>query len=330
MTAVETTPVIEFVASSEHHLKPFYFSSSGDLTVKTAESESISEIMALSTDCPKIVFHRHGSSHLNLVEHSDTSTSGGFDAGLDIDGSDNGDNEAVKKRMGFARRGDPDTAQTFSSKCMESPKNASPSPVLQNTTDTRAGITFGSPRIHRPVSIMKAKVRTEPRYINNNQRSWRSLPQADVDSILQHQEQQNFRNKSSPPQPTRRHSVSFDSIKIRFYSQTVGDNPSCSYGTPIQLDWDYEQCDGVTVEEYETNRGKRRNLRQLVLSCYHRHNILSWQYGIPDDELKQAQKQADKIKLKRAITKTLLPVMPFESAIEMASRRAKQLVKSTH
>lgn len=184
-----------------------------------------------------------------------------------------------------------------------------------------------------PISILKVQTKSEPRYINNSRRSWKSLPEADLDKILQQSKALDALARSldgndvrSPPPARNR--VSFDSVRIRFYSQTVGDNPSVSYGPPISLDWDYVEQEDVAIDDYESNRPKRRNLRQMVLSYYHRKNLLSWQYGISEAELKQAKKQADRIKMKRSITKTFLPVMTFESALESAGRRAKQLVRS--
>ncbi|KAL3922472.1 MAG: hypothetical protein SGILL_002191, partial [Bacillariaceae sp.] len=272
-----------------------------------------------------------------------------FDAGLEIDDEDddhcdskeqNRTLEHVAEDDGNSSDDDSATIRIthHSNKCVvrveRQVEGASPS--MEGRTKPNSPQPSGEAGQKRTASILKPETKSEPLYINNHRRSWRSLPQADLESILQQvtapssdSEESEQKHSTRPqPNPQRRHSVGFDSIEIRFYAQTVGDNPSCSYGTPIQLDWDYEQCDGVAVDEYETSRGKRRDLRQMVLSYYHRRNILSWQYGVSEDELKTAQKQADKIKMKRTITRTFLPAMPFESVMERASRKAKQLVKS--
>ncbi|KAL3916827.1 MAG: hypothetical protein SGILL_005004 [Bacillariaceae sp.] len=323
MTAPKSCSVVP-VPSPGDLLKHTYCSSE-DLTVKTVETEGE---MALSDCSSSISFHHDTDTHLSLVEHRDMSISGEFDAGLDIDGSESDGTE--KPSMGLHGRIETSESGSSSDDAATIPTSARICVGPRETSVVRKSALTKTPTnsSFRPRSILKPETKAEPRYINNHRRSWRSLPQADLDSILQQVASQEANATTAPQHAHRRHSVGFDSIQIRFYSQTVGDNPSCSYGTPIQLDWDYEQCDGVAVDDFEINRGKRRDLRQMVLSYYHRRNILSWQYGFGEDELKQAQKQADKIKLKRTITRTFLPVMPFESVMEKATRRAKQLVKS--
>lgn len=122
-------------------------------------------------------------------------------------------------------------------------------------------------------------------------------------------------------------SVGFDSVKIRSYSQTMGDNPAVSYGPPISLDWEYEQEDDIDIEEFESQRVfSRRAMRQLVISYYRRKAMLSRDYGFTEEELVKAKKEADKTKFKRAITNTLLPVMHVEAVIESAGRKAKRII----
>jgi hypothetical protein len=99
-----------------------------------------------------------------------------------------------------------------------------------------------------------------------------------------------------------------------------------TYGPPIQLDWYYEEQDTICIDLYEATRGKRRNTRQMCLNYYQRKNLLYWQYGVSEEELKKAKRDANKIKLKRSITRALLPIMPVESVLESASRKAKRLV----
>lgn len=126
---------------------------------------------------------------------------------------------------------------------------------------------------------------------------------------------------------SRPKSVGFDTVKIRFYSQTMGDHPAVSYGPPISLDWDYEQQEDISLEDYESQRVfARRTMRQLVISYYRRKAILSRDYGFSEEELVKAKKDADKIKFKRAITNTLLPTMCVEAVFESAGRKAKRII----
>lgn len=130
-----------------------------------------------------------------------------------------------------------------------------------------------------PVSIVKVESKSEPRYIDNHRRRWKSLPAVDLDQILQDVKSLSDSCDASPLKhasssleigrnSNSNNSVSFDSICIRFYAQMVGDNPSVTYGPPISLDWDYEEMEAIAVDEYERNRPKRRNVRQMVLSHY--------------------------------------------------------------
>jgi hypothetical protein len=64
------------------------------------------------------------------------------------------------------------------------------------------------------------------------------------------------------------HSVAFSSVVIREYDQTIGDNPSVSYGPPISLDWEYTQLQTVTLEHYEAHRPPRRSMRQMCMNYY--------------------------------------------------------------
>jgi hypothetical protein len=182
------------------------------------------------------------------------------------------------------------------------------------------------------VSIIKFRTKFEPRFIQSHRRSWKSLPPPDLDRILTGVVSGNGidRQKSKSGDAAQQHRVSFGVVRIRSYTQTLGDNPSVSYGPPIQLDWEYEEHSSVPLDTYESNRGRRRSLKQLVLNYYHRKNILFWQYGVSEEDLKKAKKEANKIKLKRVITRSLLPIMPVESAFENASRTAKQIIHSRH
>eukprot|EP00980_Cylindrotheca_fusiformis_P028178 scaffold22585_cov149-Cylindrotheca_fusiformis.AAC.8 len=172
-------------------------------------------------------------------------------------------------------------------------------------------------------SILKYRS-TDPSSIKDTSRAWKCLPQPDLESIVVSNQGSSSCSSSLPSSSGLK--VSWGIVQIRSYSQTVGDNPSVSYGPPISLDWEYEAHEDMPLDDYELNRGKRRTLRQMVLSYYHRKNILSWQYGFTESQLKQAKKQAERAKLKRSLTRSLLPVMHAEAAVESVKRKAKRLL----
>ena len=176
-------------------------------------------------------------------------------------------------------------------------------------------------------SILKRCV-SDSLSISQSRRSWKRLPPVDVDAV---QRRMSLFESGTEGAPSDRSSmsVSFKDVQIRAYDQCVGDNPSVSYGPPISLDWSYEEMQAIGIDEYEDARGQRRTLRQMILSYYHRRNVLSWQYGVSDEDLRHAKKQANKVKFERSVTQYFLPVMAVENVIESAGRKAKRLVKGS-
>lgn len=118
--------------------------------------------------------------------------------------------------------------------------------------------------------------------------------------------------------------VSFHTVVIREYGMTLGDNPSCSYGPPVCLDWDYEETKKVKLDEYEQSRNKRRTMRQMVLSYYKRFEILQ-NAGYSSGEMKAATRQVNKAKRQRDTTKFFMPVMGVESVVRSAGRKVKRV-----
>eukprot|EP00526_Cylindrotheca_closterium_P017603 CAMPEP_0113610556 /NCGR_PEP_ID=MMETSP0017_2-20120614/5090_1 /TAXON_ID=2856 /ORGANISM="Cylindrotheca closterium" /LENGTH=295 /DNA_ID=CAMNT_0000519453 /DNA_START=136 /DNA_END=1023 /DNA_ORIENTATION=+ /assembly_acc=CAM_ASM_000147 len=184
-------------------------------------------------------------------------------------------------------------------------------------------------------SILKRRTSaSELSYIKDSKRAWKCLPKPDLNTIIG--DADTFSTTETTAKTALNDSLSsrtstgtnkgveWGVVQIRSYGQTIGDNPSVSYGTPIQLDWDYEAHEPVELVDYETNRGARRTLRQMVLSYYHRKNVLAWQYGHTEGEIKAAKKEASRTKLKREITRSLLMTMPAEAVVESARRKAKR------
>lgn len=180
-------------------------------------------------------------------------------------------------------------------------------------------------------SILKRGVSDGELYVSTKKGSWRCLPSPDLEAIRRrfatttsdNHESESHEGESSRD-GTRNASVAFGSILIRSYSQTLGDNPSVSYGPPIQLDWNYEEHEPMDVDHYEDNRPPRRSPRQMVLSYYHRKNVLTWKYGVSEEELKTTKKQIKREKMLRHLTVTALPIMHVEAAVESAARKAKR------
>jgi hypothetical protein len=73
---------------------------------------------------------------------------------------------------------------------------------------------------------------------------------------------------------TGRHVV-FGEVEVREYDVTVGDHPLCMTGCPLSLDWTYDVCAPLTVDEFELCRTpSRRDRNYLRTSWEHRHKKL--------------------------------------------------------
>lgn len=131
-----------------------------------------------------------------------------------------------------------------------------------------------------------------------------------------------FFNPTTVPLKKR---VCFHNIHVRDYDQTIGDNPSCSYGTPVSLDWNYQENEALNIDVYEGNRLRRRSLRDMHLNYYQRKHLLSLRHS--EDEIKEGKKTAEKLKHQRSITKLLAPLMKLESIVESAGRKARRALK---
>ena len=175
----------------------------------------------------------------------------------------------------------------------------------------------------RRSSILKSRTKFEPRYINysTKRRSWRALPSPDSNHIKELTSQSSSRRLRSSS-----NSVSFTSVTIRSYEQTIGDNPAVSYGTPISLDWNYEEHDSIELDSYEIKRSlNRRTRRQMVIDHYRRKNLILYEFGCTKEEMNRARKDADRIKFHRSVTLSFLPMMNVESVVEKATKKMKRL-----
>ena len=55
--------------------------------------------------------------------------------------------------------------------------------------------------------------------------------------------------------------VDFKSVIIREYDITIGDNPYCSYGVPIGLDWTHGEEEVIPIDFFEASHKRRRTAR---------------------------------------------------------------------
>ena len=165
------------------------------------------------------------------------------------------------------------------------------------------------------------KMSTTNMYVSDKKRSWLQLPRPDLQKIPLSQGSQAFKNAAQTATNAKR-KVVFASIEVRGYEQTLGDNPCVSYGPPITLDWQYQEYGHFDFEAFEANRGPRRKLRNMCLNYYQRMNLLQHHCGIPEHELKAAERKTNKIKAQRNLTRNLLPCQKLEEVVQSARRKA--------
>eukprot|EP00816_Leptocylindrus_hargravesii_P002038 CAMPEP_0196816240 /NCGR_PEP_ID=MMETSP1362-20130617/54274_1 /TAXON_ID=163516 /ORGANISM="Leptocylindrus danicus, Strain CCMP1856" /LENGTH=164 /DNA_ID=CAMNT_0042193491 /DNA_START=8 /DNA_END=502 /DNA_ORIENTATION=+ len=67
--------------------------------------------------------------------------------------------------------------------------------------------------------------------------------------------------------------VSFGTVDIREHNVRLGNNPSCSSGPPIALEWEARRSIVLSVDEFEV-RANRRTREELVMPRHVREDIL--------------------------------------------------------
>jgi hypothetical protein len=172
--------------------------------------------------------------------------------------------------------------------------------------------------IIRPYSLSSIHIQT-------NRKAWKVLPCPKESTTDYHQSScTTLVVLDSTSQQQERRRVTFDKIRIRSYSQTVGDNPSVSVGTPVQLDWDYDEEQVISLEDYESCITRRRTARQMLLNYFNRRTILQHRCGCTEAEIDQGEKSVNVIKRQRSMTRALLHFSTLEDMLESACRKVKR------
>jgi hypothetical protein len=95
--------------------------------------------------------------------------------------------------------------------------------------------------------------------------------------------------------------VSFTTIEIREYERVVGDHPETKVGPPMAIGWAFVEKEITTVEDFEFERTtSRKGTRRM--SSITRKNILTNVFEIPEEEIRSAEKEVQKIVSKRERT----------------------------
>lgn len=190
------------------------------------------------------------------------------------------------------------------------------SPVLPASSSS--SISSSSPLVQHPLRSILKPYSPNDILVKQNKSVWLCLPPPAVSPLVA----TNLRTGTETRRPGP--AVTFTDIRVRSYDQTIGDNPSVGYGPPITLDWFFVDNAPVSVHDYEAFRPSRRSPHQMMLSCYHRRNMLAYKCGASAQEIKHVEQMVNKCKWQRSVTRTFLPAQILEEGLEKAARQLKK------
>jgi hypothetical protein len=127
-------------------------------------------------------------------------------------------------------------------------------------------------------------------------------------------------------QSLRASNISFGSIQVREYERIVGDHPETRIGVPLGIGWAYFEHDAVSIDSYESTRVSRGIIR---MSSITRKNILHQVFGIPEEDLRGAEKEIQKIQKSRAHSNKQGKISAHTGSAVKGLRRKMQRALST-
>lgn len=139
-----------------------------------------------------------------------------------------------------------------------------------------------------------------------------------------HSSASSIKTEKAKEQTKMKRNISFSTLEVRQYDLTLGDNPGCSEGPPVSLDWKYEQSDVLDIEEYESIRHPRRCKGDLRLDHNTRYFALSSQFTSSD--LRRATDAAKQIRIQRKKSISNKKLDPLHAVLESTERKVKRLL----
>lgn len=117
-------------------------------------------------------------------------------------------------------------------------------------------------------------------------------------------------------------SVNFSTVSIREFSLVVGDHPDVKVGPPISIGWQFMEHDAQALDQYEEERPVRILRRMTSIT---RKNLLSNEFGIPEEEIRAAEKEVQLILKSRDKSKRQSKLSEkTEGAVRSARRKMKK------
>jgi len=115
-------------------------------------------------------------------------------------------------------------------------------------------------------------------------------------------------------------SVSFHQVEVREYARTIGDHPDVFLGPPVTIDWESHHRTSRDIDEYESNRGERKNSIQMRMHPNTRKRMML-SAGVSKEDIKAATKAANKAQTQRKNTVAFLEV-PIVGVVEEITQSA--------
>ena len=123
--------------------------------------------------------------------------------------------------------------------------------------------------------------------------------------------------------------VQFHSVEVREYSQCVGDNPCCSSGPPVSLDWAYQiKYEPILLEFYETHCKSRRREKDILSLSEEERVFLLIGLGYSFQDLMHAEVKLLKDQMLRQRTLGTLKHFNIERAFENVRQKYLKRAKS--
>jgi hypothetical protein len=96
-----------------------------------------------------------------------------------------------------------------------------------------------------------------------------------------------------------RRRVQFSVVQVREFDRIIGDHPDVRVGPPLSIGWNFEEREPMPLDDYELSHIRKGTYR---LSSITRKNLLLNVVGISEEEIRNAEKEVQRIKALRAIT----------------------------
>ena len=94
-------------------------------------------------------------------------------------------------------------------------------------------------------------------------------------------------------------SVRWSGLEIHYHTMVMGDNPSCSAGLPVAIQWNADSHQVIKLDDFEADRGfRRRNRVEMMIPIMQRYDLVR-QAGFSRLEMKDAEKEIKKIQKQR-------------------------------